>query len=130
MMSQVFTDIMGYIHTQDFDGLKQYLNHELGYTENMDTIKCDDCGDIRGRVKHTDLIRVAFSGGDTLTEYLILKHLQLNPGHRIYVNAPGVRIPIGDLFLRCLTKSCESHDLSIDEGFEKRLPYLEEKLKR
>ena len=128
-MSQVFTDIMKYIHAKDYDGLKTYLNQEIGVSDNLDTIKCETCGEILSLVKHTDLVRIAFTGGDTLTEYLVYRHLQANPGHRVYVNAPGVRIPMGDMFLGVLKKSCELHGLSLEEGFEKRLPYLEEKLK-
>lgn len=127
-MSQVFSKIMKYINSRDFEGLKNYLQG-YGFSDNLDTVKCETCGEVVGLIKHSDLIKASFSGGDTLTEYLVFRHIRDNPRHEVFTHGPmNLRVPIGKKLMKALERGCEIHDLTIEEGLDKRLPYLEGKL--
>lgn len=66
-------------------------------------------------------------GKHPLLEYLVLSHMRDNLSHNIV--AKGIiPIPVSGLIMTALRRAAEIHGITLDEAFQKRLPYLKEKI--
>ena len=119
--------VLDYVKQKDFDGLEAYLHNEFDMRE-LTVIKCESCGEIVAVSPMREWLPLAFRGGDSLVEYLVLKHLKTHRDHQIIMPIGPIRHSLSDMFLGALRRTAEIHGMTEEEAFMKRLPYLEAKL--
>lgn len=128
MPHPIFNEVLQLVKDGDIEQLKTYLKQNLDF-QDLSIFKCATCGEIIGVAPKHLWVANALGGSNPLLEYYILTHMRDNLSHSITVDIGfGVNAPIGGMIMAQMRKACELHGITLDEGFEKRLPYLKDKI--
>ena len=128
MTSEILNEVIEKVRTLDYGDLRDYLQGLIEYKE-LTVIKCSTCGEVVAVEDTAAFIATAFRGGSPLLNYLIFKHVEENPEHRVTVKAPGplpLELPLGDMLMRAFYTACRIHN----EDPDKMLPIQVERYRR
>jgi len=124
---EIYKKALEIFQAKDQSAAQRFISEHFGDDADLNIVKCDQCGEILALV--VNILSKGLTGGDTLTNLAIYKHIREHPDHGtdIYGYSHGVGLPIGhtlDVVIRSMAKR---FNMTLEEALDKRIAYLEAK---
>jgi len=106
---------------------QRFISEHFGDDADLNIVKCDQCGEVLALV--VNILSKGLTGGDTLTNLAIYKHIRKHPDHGpdIYGYSHGVGLPIGHTLNVTIRSMAKRFNMTLEEALDQRISYLEAK---